>query len=137
MLDVGDELGGLTGQVVRADVEVAPSGTVQAWLLLAVTGVGQCGALTAQTGGPAGDVEDQINSCHSSSPPPLLPALGRLLVTQEAGTQVSPRDLNLATGRPGGTTSLSRAASASPDPRALTLSVWGRISRVRSVYMSC
>ena len=62
MLDVTDEVVSVTGQIVRADVEVAASWSVQAGLLLAVTGVGQRGALTAQTGGLAGDVEDQVNT---------------------------------------------------------------------------
>ena len=75
MFDVVDEVVPVTGKVVRADVEVAGSGSVQAGLLLAVTGVGQCGALTTQTGGLAGHVEDQINTGHPSSSPPLLPAL--------------------------------------------------------------
>ena len=72
MLDVTDEVvSSVTGQVGRAEVEVAASGSVQAGLLLAVTGVGQGGAVLAQTGGQAGHVEDQVNTRHSSSTPAL------------------------------------------------------------------
>ena len=127
MLDVTDEVvSSVTGQVGWAEVEVAASGSVQAGLLLAVTGVGQGGAVLAQTGGQAGHVEDQVNTRHSSSTLALLSALARVLVTQEAGTQVSSRHLHLTTGGEGGTTSVSRAASASPDPGSFTLPVWWR-----------
>ena len=96
-----------------------------------MTRVGQGGALTAQTGGQAGHVEDQINPSHSPSSPPLLLALSCLLITEEAGGQVSLGNLHLTTGGPGGTTSVSRAASASPDPGSLTLPVWreGEVSQ--------
>ena len=132
MFDVVDEVRGVRGQIVRTDVDVAASRSVQVWLLLAVTGVGQGGALTAQTGGLAGHVEDEVNTLHPSSAPALLPALPCVLVTQEAGTQVSRRDLHLTTGRPGGTSSGSRAASACPDAGPLTLPVWGRGGSVRA-----
>ena len=39
MFDVVDKVRGVRGQVVRTDVDVAASGSVQVWLLLAVTGV--------------------------------------------------------------------------------------------------